>query len=533
MLGLLGLCSLRCGGFTDEQKTIIAGLGTQLGLAFHGLRQKTEVDAQRIENQNLYQTIFEHTGTGVWVVESDGTISFANRVVESLTGYTQDEIGARRWEEFFARGDIPKMRRYRRARLRSGHAATRFPARLVGRSGRTRTVLMTPGLIPGTGRLIVSMIDITAQKRAEEDRLRLNECLQGIIDNANVLVVLMDRRGRVRVWNRAAELITGYSADEIVGRGAIWRRLAPYEVTGQAAQGLIDRVYSGEALDDLEASIITRTGEARLVSWYAKRLVDHEGRLVGVVILGRDLTSHREMEEKKLEAESRAEHAERLAAIGEMAAGVAHQINNPLTGVLGLAELLSKEEQTPIGTEYLSSILEGGRRIARIVDGLLAFAGRHELTQHLVSVNECIRRAMDSQAANLLEAQISVSRHLVTPDPLVAGDAVCLEQVFCNILANATDELGGLDYERRLLVRSRLIGDLVAVEFQDNGRGIPRSHLRKIFDPFFTTKEPGKGIGLGLSICHGLVAQHGGRIYAHNNAGVGATFVVELPFVRP
>jgi two-component system NtrC family sensor kinase len=532
-LGVLALDMPTLETLTDEQRSIVEGVATELSLAFHVLREKTKADAQRTEKENLYQTVFQHTGTAVWVVESDGTISLANRMAESLTGYTRAEIENRkRWEEFFTEEDIPKMRRYRRARLRSGQAVQHLQALLVRRSGEIRTVLITPGLVPGTERLIVSMVDVTARKKAEEEIRRLNEYLQGIVDNANVLVILLDRLGRVRVWNRAAELVTGYSAYEVVGQGNFWKRLAPYQVTSQAARGLVDRIYSGEAIDEVEASIITRTGESRPVSWYARRLMDEDGRLLGMVVLGRDMTSHREMEEKKKEAESRAQHAERLAAIGKVAAGVAHEINNPLTGIVGLAELLAREDLTPKAAEYPQAILEGGRRIARIVEGLLTFAGKHEFAGGPVSVNECVRRAMDSQDVNLEQANIHVERHLEPGEPEVSGDATCLQQVFCNLLTNARDELCQLDSQRRLLVRTRLAGNMVVVEFQDNGRGIPHSSLKKIFEPFYTTKEPGKGTGLGLSICHGLVAEHGGRIYARNNAGAGATFTVELPVLH-
>jgi PAS domain S-box-containing protein len=154
-LGVLALDMPRLETLTDEQRSIVEGVATKLSLAFHVLRQKTNADAQRTEKENLYQTVFQHTGTAVWVVESDGTISLTNRMAESLTGYTRTEVENRmHWEEFFTEEDIPRMRRYRRARLRSGHAARHFQARLVRRSGETRTVLMTPGLVPGTERLL-------------------------------------------------------------------------------------------------------------------------------------------------------------------------------------------------------------------------------------------------------------------------------------------------------------------------------------------------------------------------------------------
>jgi two-component system NtrC family sensor kinase len=534
VVGALALTTPFDIAFNDEQKAILHGLGTELGLAFYGSQEKAKAEASRKESENLYRTIFENTGTLLWVVEPDGTISLANGVSESLTGFTREETENRKtWEDFFVKQDVHRMRRYRRARLQStgGHAAKQFQARLVAKNGRVRTVLVSPGVITGTKRMIPSMIDITARKRAELDVRRLNEYLQAIVDNANVLVVLLDRRGIVRVWNRAAERITGYWAREMVGKAKSLRRLVPYPITAQAVNALVRRVSAGEAIEDLEASIMTSDGRSRLVSWYAKGVMDRNGRLQGVVVLGRDVTSHREMEEKRKDAEARAQHAERLAAIGKMAAGVAHEINNPLTGIVGLAELLQRQDLPPTSAEFVRAILEGGERIARIVDSLLTFAGKHELVPQAVSVNECLRHVMTCFESRLSEAGIRVYAQFDETEPSVGGDPTWLEQAFRNLLANALDELRSIDTERRLLIRTSVTDDSVEVEVQDTGRGIPQSALKKVFEPFYTTKPPGKGTGLGLSICHGLIAEHGGRVYARNNAGAGAAFVVELPLL--
>jgi PAS domain S-box-containing protein len=530
-IGVLALCMAPAITFTEEQKILFQGMRAELGIAFYGLRERALAEARRKESEDLYKTIFEHSGTLLWLVEPDGTISLANRLSEVLTGYSRSETeNLKRWEDFFSDKDVFRMRRYRRARLYSGkRAARQFQARLIAKSGKKRTVLVSPGVVPGTKRMIPSMIDISARKKAEQDVRNLNEYLQAIVDNANVLVVLLDGRGRVRVWNRAAELITGYSASEVVGRGRPWKRLYPYSITDQAARALVNRITAGEAIDDVEASIVTARGDSRLVSWYAKGIVDRNGRLLGIVVLGRDVTTHREMEEKRREAESRAQHAERLAAIGEMAAGVAHEINNPLTGMIGLAQLLAREDLSPLAAEHVQSIVEGGERIARIVDSLLMFAGRRQLKSEPVSLNECVSRAIDSMSDRLELANIHVYCQLDSTNPMVGGDATCLERVFHNLLVNAHDELCETDSVRRLLVRSQLANNLVRIEVQDNGRGIPHSSLARVFQPFYTTKPPGKGTGLGLSICHGLVAEHGGRIFARNNAGAGATLVVELP----
>jgi len=530
-VGVLALCGGNPPGHHALESVLLRQIGGQIGQALYVASVEVQAQALRKQMEDMYRTVFDHTGTAVWIVEDDGQISVVNHGVELLTGYSRNEIENRtRWEDFFVPEDIPKMKRYRKARLRSSSGAPiQLQSRLLRKNGEIRVVLSTPGLVPNTKRLIVSMIDITGRKRAEERIWQLNEYLQGIIENANMMVVLLDRHARVRVWNAAAEFITGHTRAEVVGRRRTWQDIAPTQIVALVANSHPASSQSGDEVEEFESDIRAKSGEVCTVVWYAKRIYSEQGSLLGVIVLGRDVTLQRQAEKQAQEAERRARQAERLASIGELSARVAHEINNPLTGIVGLAGLLKRKPQSPNAEEYLGAISDGALRIAAIVQSLLTFSRRQHFVAEQVAVNEVIKRALTLSAGRLEEADVDVSTVLDGDLPLVAGDPEGLQQVLLNLISNATSEMQNVYGRRELTLRTSHVDHHVVVEVEDTGRGLSDDVLTKVFEPFYTTKEPGKGTGLGLSICHGIVSEHDGKICAKSSPDGGAVFVIELP----
>ncbi|HKD01253.1 MAG TPA: ATP-binding protein, partial [Terriglobales bacterium] len=224
-------------------------------------------------------------------------------------------------------------------------------------------------------------------------------------------------------------------------------------------------------------------------------------------------------------------HAEKMAAVGQLVSGVAHEVNNPLTAILGFADLLMENPEMPEGARKdLRVILQEAQRTKQIVQNLLSFARQMPPERSALQLNSILRRTIQLRSYDLNSHGVEVIEHLDEGLPDVMGDAHQLQQVFLNILNNAHDAVHEVGRPARIEIMSTKCGDAVEVSFSDNGKGI--SHPDKIFDPFFTTKEVGKGTGLGLSICYGIVKEHGGEILCHNNiAGQGATFIVRLPSV--
>jgi len=220
---------------------------------------------------------------------------------------------------------------------------------------------------------------------------------------------------------------------------------------------------------------------------------------------------------------------DRLASIGELASGVAHELNNPLTSVIGFSQLLLDKKFPPGVEQDVKTIYNEARRAAQVVKNLLTFARKHTPVKQPVDVNDVIGKVLELRAYEHKLNNIQVTKYLNLNLPEVIADYFQLQQVFLNIIINAEYFMIEAHRKGTLTITTEMLDGNVRVSFTDDGPGISKEDLKHLFDPFFTTKEIGKGTGLGLSICHGIVSEHGGRIYAENHPGEGATFTVELP----
>ena len=268
------------------------------------------------------------------------------------------------------------------------------------------------------------------------------------------------------------------------------------------------------------------------------------GRLLGMLSLGRQTRDPFDDEEVALlEATahqigialdnarlySELVHAEKLSAVGELASGVAHEINNPLTTILGQAQLLLGRSDVPLPVrERVEMMADEASRAARIVQNLLLFARHYPPERRPCAISDQVDRVVTLKRYQLDRDKIRVVTEF-TPCPPVWADENKIQQVLLNLVQNARHALLRQTGDRVLILRVRPRADRVVIEVVDNGPGIPPEVLPRIFDPFFTTKPPGEGSGLGLSVSYGIVGQHGGRLYAENRPEGGAAFVVELP----
>jgi two-component system NtrC family sensor kinase len=218
-----------------------------------------------------------------------------------------------------------------------------------------------------------------------------------------------------------------------------------------------------------------------------------------------------------------------MAAVGLLAAGAMHEINNPISAIIGYAQLLLKSTLGERQRADVERIAAEALRASRIVHNLLAFARPIRLTKAPLDISGAVHSALEVCAPRLAGDGIAVRADLRTGLPSVAADAYQLEQVFINIIVNARDAMLGQAGERRLTISTAACDSRVRVVFDDSGPGIPEDCLHRIFDPFFTTKEQGQGTGLGLAICYGIVRDHGGSIAVDNLPQGGARFIVELP----
>lgn len=221
--------------------------------------------------------------------------------------------------------------------------------------------------------------------------------------------------------------------------------------------------------------------------------------------------------------------SEKLSAVGEFVAGVAHELNNPLTSVIGFAELLKQVDLHPRHRSYVQYICKSTERCHKIVQGLLSFARQHPPERTLLNVNDMVGGVLEILAYEMRTSNIEVVREFDANVPRTLGDSHQLQQVVLNILNNARQAIEAHAANGRIRIATESNGTHVRIIMEDNGPGITGENLHRIFDPFFTTKPVGKGTGLGLSLCYGIVREHGGTISAHSLPGKGATFIIELP----
>jgi two-component system NtrC family sensor kinase len=229
---------------------------------------------------------------------------------------------------------------------------------------------------------------------------------------------------------------------------------------------------------------------------------------------------------------ARLTQSEKLSAVGEFVAGVTHELNNPLTSIIGFAELLQRVKLEDAQRRQVDLIAREATRCRRIVQSLLSFARQHKPERKPVRINDVLDASIDILAYQLRTSNVVVERRLTPNLPLVIADQHHMQQVFINLLNNARQAVEGFRNDGKLRIATRSDGDWIEVEFHDNGPGIAAENLAKIFDPFFTTKEVGKGTGLGLSLCYGTIQEHGGSIEAKSEPGDGARFIIRLPVAK-
>jgi PAS domain S-box-containing protein len=374
--------------------------------------------------------------------------------------------------------------------------------------------------------LAVAIVEALKRKQAEEalreseERYRCLIELGGQVGEAVVMMQDSEQGEGIQTfvsdeWPR----ITGYSKEELLGMSFFDLVSPEYR---EAAMERHRQKMTGEDVPDLFEMVIIRKDGSEFPVELTSAYTTYKGKRANVAFV-------REIEERK-KNEEQIIRTQRLAAVGELVSGVAHEINNPLTGIIGFAELVLERDVPDNIKEDIAIIHHEAKRAAGVIENLLTFARKHKPEKQLINVNSIIARVIRLRAYKHKVNNIQVTTHFATNLPAVMADASQLQQIFLNIIINAEHAMADMGGEN-LVINTEQMGDMVRVAFTDDGLGISPENMSHIFDPFFTTKELGKGTGLGLSVCHGMVVEHGGRIYAESELGEGATFVVELPVV--
>jgi len=360
--------------------------------------------------------------------------------------------------------------------------------------------------------------------RSIEELTFLKTYLEELIENANALIVVTNREREMLVFNRALSRLTGVGREEALGVDLL--SLLPAEERERARQ-VLERSIEGEPVTSFETRFALRGGGEARVAVNTAPITGHTGEVEGVIAIGQDLTALRAMEE-------RAEHFQRLAGFGRLAAGIVHELNNPLVAIVTYSEnLISRYRMgglDPNDVEKLRRIQEAGERIHRFSRDLIAYAKPSTDKPEDVDLGALLEQAARMCEPVLREAKARV--HLeVGHTPRIKGARASLLQVFVNLVTNAAQALRPEGGNVTLALAPR--GDRVAATVTDDGTGMTDEVKGRVFEPFFTTKQGGRGAGLGLSIVQGIVTRHGGTIDVRSAPGAGTTFTVTLPVNGP
>ncbi len=483
----------------------------------HVLKDVTD----RREAERRYRELFDNIQEGLYFTTPDGRFIEVNEALVRMLGYASREelLGTDITRQLyfdpsdhavFCRklGEAGLLRNHEEVLRRKDGTPVYTMQNVFAVRDASGHVIQHRGL----------MTDITSLKAFQTELQRERDFNSKILNNTQSLILVVDTAGRISYANRRwADL--NYQLHQLLGR-PISDLAAPEKRT--LFQEAVLAALQGQLVDNLEVPILRADGRIGQFSVNLSPMRDEQGGLTSIVAVMTDITDAAMLQAKLM-------HAEKMAAVGQLVSGVAHEVNNPLTAILGFADLLMENPEIPDSARRdLRVILQEAQRTKQIVQNLLSFARQMPPQRKPVQLNAILLRTVQLRAYDLNSHGIEVVERLGENLPDVIGDALQLQQVFLNILNNAYDAVRETGRPARIEITSVLTRNCVEVSFRDNGNGVLSPD--RIFDPFFTTKEVGKGTGLGLSICYGIVREHGGEILCQNNTAVpGATFIVRLP----
>ncbi len=523
------------------------------------LTEQRRMETELRESREQYRFLFEQIADGVWRARVDPPMPVGAPLEQQAAGCAADarlvecnaamlrmyacdrpaDLLGTRLGDSFDPAD-PRSREFFRTFVRGGYRASDLESYEHDRRGRPRWYLNSLVGVVEDGHLTAiwgTQRDITERKQAEEATRSARNELAALVQTTPLPIVAMRPDGVVTRWNRAAERVFGWPAEEAIGR----RLVCVPEHKQHEFDTLRNRALAGNSFTGFETQLRRRDGGAVHVSISSAALPDHDGRPAGLVAIYTDITDRRRAEEELRQSQEQFRQAQKMEAVGRLAGGVAHDFNNLLTAILSYSEMLLGElPPTDPMRDDLEQIRQAGTRASELTNQLLAFSRRQLLQLRSVDLNRIVG-GVDRMLRRLIGEDVELKTVLAPELRLTRADPGQLEQVILNLAVNSRDAMpnGGrltistANVELGEAAAARLDrmepGAYVSLSVEDTGTGMDPEVRERIFEPFFTTKGPGRGTGLGLSTVYGIVKQVGGAIFVSSEPEVGSTFTIYLP----
>ncbi len=483
----------------------------------HVLKDMTD----RREAERRYRELFDSIQEGLFFATPDGRFLDVNDAMVRMLGY-----GSR---EELLRADVSThLYPVAASRERFSHALSErgvlrnYEETLRRKDGTLLHTLQNITAVRDAAGKIIQirglMLDVTEQRTFQSQLQRERDFNQKILNTTQSMILVLDTAGLISYANRRA-FESGYREAELIGHRLVDWVEPSHRGDFEAA---LETTANGHQVENLELRVRRSDASMGHFSISLSPMRDEQGAVNSVVVVMTDITD-------AVLLQAKLAHSEKMATIGRLVSGVAHEVNNPLAAILGFTDLLLENPAIPANArEDLEIILHETQRTKDIVQDLLSFARQRPVQRELVHVNAVLRQTIKLRSYDFASHGVEVSENFDERLEPALGDGQQLQQVFLNILNNAYDAVQEVGQRGRIVIRTSRQGSNIEVAISDNGTGV--TDTERIFDPFYTTKQAAKGTGLGLSICYDIVRAHGGEILCRNNEdGVGSTFIVRVP----
>jgi PAS domain S-box-containing protein len=475
------------------------------------------------EKERRFTELFETLQEGVYFSTPEGRLLDGNAALVRILGYeSKDELVA--LDPKALNSEPAQNPVLGRSADDQGGVRTR-EITLRRKDGRPGTFLDTSRAVwDASGKIVRyqgTLVDVT-ERREMEKALRRQEAFQReLLESFPDLILVIDLDERYSFVSSRVHDLLGYTPEELLRK----KIEAGQDYSAELLTLVRNLIAGRHQFGTCECGARHRDGSWRTMRASASPLFDAEGKVSGVIVSVRDITVEKKLEQQIIQSE-------RLAAMGQMIGGFAHELNNPLTGILGMSELLQDSQTAEAPRKQLEMLQQQARRAVEIVQNLMYFARPPAPGKAAIDLGELVQRTLHLHAYSLRKSNITVDFLREASIPSITGDPHQLMQVFLNLILNSEQAMREVRERGTLRIRLEKRDHSVAITFQDDGPGIPPDILPNIFDPFYTTKRPGRGTGLGLSICKAILREHSGNVEAASGPGGGAVFTVTLPLAN-